>query len=40
MSLRLRLLYRRFWQPVAQSKGWPDNEITILDRTLSVPTVW
>jgi hypothetical protein len=32
--LRLRLLHRRFWQEVADSKAWPDNEIVVLDQTL------
>jgi len=30
--LRVRLLYRRFWQEVAEKKGWPDNEIVVVDR--------
>jgi hypothetical protein len=29
--VRVRLLYRRFWDEVAGAKGWPDNEITLLD---------
>jgi hypothetical protein len=29
--LRVRLLYRRFWDEVAARKGWPDNEITVVD---------
>jgi hypothetical protein len=32
--VRVRLLYRRFWQEVADSKGWPDNEIVVVDRTV------
>jgi hypothetical protein len=35
--VRARLLYRRFWQEVAQAKGWPDNEITVADQTLAAP---
>jgi hypothetical protein len=36
VRLRVRLLYRRFWQPVADAKGWPDNEIVLADRALNV----
>jgi hypothetical protein len=32
--VRVRLLERRFWQEVADAKGWPDNETVLLDRTL------
>jgi hypothetical protein len=32
VQLRVRLLHRRFWPEVAEAKGWPDNEILILDR--------
>jgi hypothetical protein len=35
-SARVRLLYRRFWQDVADYKGWPDNEIVIVDRRLTL----
>jgi hypothetical protein len=35
--VRLRLLYRRFWQVVADEKGWPDNEITVVDQTFAAP---
>ncbi|HEV3084461.1 MAG TPA: multiheme c-type cytochrome [Gemmataceae bacterium] len=31
--LRVRLLYRRFWQEVAETKRWPDNEAVVLDKT-------
>jgi hypothetical protein len=34
--LRLRLLYRRFWQQVADEKRWPDNEIVVAERQVSV----
>jgi hypothetical protein len=34
--LRLRLLYRRFWQQVADEKHWPDNEIVVAEREVSV----
>jgi hypothetical protein len=32
-QVRVRLIYRRFWQNVAVSKGWPDDGITVLDKT-------
>jgi hypothetical protein len=31
-QVRVRLLYRRFWQEVARTKQWLDNEILIIDR--------
>jgi hypothetical protein len=31
-EIRVRLLYRRSWSQVAESKGWPDNEIVLDDR--------
>jgi len=34
--LRVRLLYRRFWHDVAETKGWPDNEIVVADSWYSV----
>jgi len=37
--MRLRLLYRRFWDEVAKTKGWPDDDIVIVDRTLHVPAL-
>jgi hypothetical protein len=30
--LRVRLIYRSFWQEVVESKGWPNDEITVFDR--------
>jgi hypothetical protein len=30
--VRVRLLHRRFWKDVADTKRWPDNEITVVDR--------
>lgn len=35
-SVRVRLLYRRFWQTTADAKGWTDNETTVhqLEREL------
>jgi hypothetical protein len=42
--LRIRLLYRRFWPEVKQSKGWPDDSISLIDQSLAVnpqePTRW
>jgi nitrate/TMAO reductase-like tetraheme cytochrome c subunit len=34
--LRLRLLYRRFWQQVAEEKHWPDHEVVVAEQELSV----
>lgn len=36
--VRVRLLYRRFWEEIAHDKGWPDNEVVVLDESLEVPT--
>jgi hypothetical protein len=33
--VRVRLLYRRFWPEVAASKGWPENETTVVDETVA-----
>jgi len=30
--IRVRLLYRRFWAEVAESRRWNDNEIVVIDR--------
>jgi hypothetical protein len=41
--VRVRLVYRRFWPEVADAKGWPDNEIILVDQTLTAagaPTRW
>lgn len=35
-SIRVRLLYRRFWPEVANSKNWPSDEIVIVDETRSL----
>jgi hypothetical protein len=32
-QLRVRLLYRRFWQGAGETKGWADNEIVIAEET-------
>lgn len=34
--LRVRVLYRRFWQEIADRKQWPDNEIVVLDRSIDI----
>jgi hypothetical protein len=31
--VRVRLIYRRFWESVRLSKGWPNDEITVVDKT-------
>ena len=31
-QIRVRLLYRRSWPQVAETKDWPDNEIVLIDR--------
>jgi hypothetical protein len=33
-KIRVRVLYRRFWEEVRRSKGWPDGDITILQREI------
>lgn len=33
--IRVRVLYRKFWEEVAATKGWPDNTIVVFDRTIS-----
>ncbi len=32
--LRVRLSYRRFWQEVASTKGWADNDLLVYEREL------
>ena len=32
--LRVRVLYRRFWQEVARVKGWPDRDLVVLERLI------
>jgi hypothetical protein len=31
--IRVRLVYRRFWESVRLAKGWPNDEITVVDKT-------
>jgi hypothetical protein len=33
-QVRVRLLHRRFWPAVVQSKGWPDDMITVVDQVV------
>jgi hypothetical protein len=35
--VRIRLLHRRTWPEQAEKKGWPDNELTIVDQFLELP---
>jgi hypothetical protein len=32
-QMRVRLIYRRFWHEVMVGKSWPDDAITVLDKT-------
>jgi len=34
--LRLRLIYRRFWPETAKAKGWPQDDIVVIDRDFLV----
>jgi hypothetical protein len=34
--VRVRLIHRRFWPEQAAIKGWPDNEIMLVDHTVAV----
>jgi hypothetical protein len=34
--VRVRLLYRRFWEPVARRKGWPDTDLVVLERSYRI----
>lgn len=36
-QVRVQVIYRRFWQEVAESKQWLDNETIVIDRTATVP---
>jgi hypothetical protein len=35
--LRVRVLYRRFWQEVARAKGWPDLDLVVLEQSFPAP---
>jgi hypothetical protein len=32
--LRVRVLYRRFWQEVTRSKGWPDEDVVVAEQNV------
>jgi hypothetical protein len=32
--VRVRIIYRRFWDATARIKGWPDGDLVIQERTL------
>jgi hypothetical protein len=34
--VRVRLLYRRFWEEAAILKNWPDNETELVEQTFSI----
>ena len=34
-SIRVRLIYRKFWHDVAVAKKWPDDEIVIYDQVFN-----
>jgi hypothetical protein len=36
VSVRVRLVYRRFWDVVAQSRAWADNELVVFEETRHV----
>lgn len=36
-SLRVQVLYRRFWNSVAEQKQWPDDTITVYDQFIRGP---
>ena len=35
--VEVRVLYRRFWEEVSRSKGWPDPDVAVLRQDVSVP---
>jgi hypothetical protein len=36
-SVRVRVLYRRFWDEVRRTKGWPDDTVTVVEQTTHLP---
>jgi hypothetical protein len=36
--VRVRLIYRRFWEKVSRTKGWPLTETVVRETTLTVPS--
>jgi len=35
--ITVQLLYRRFWQEVADARGWADNDLLIYSSTIALP---
>ena len=35
--VKVRVVYRRFWQEVVQSKRWPDKDVSVWDEDVAVP---
>jgi hypothetical protein len=35
-KVRVRVVYRRFWEEVARSKNWPDRDLLVFERTFDV----
>ena len=35
-KIRVRLIYRRFWKTVADDKGWPNNDILVVDKRVTL----
>jgi hypothetical protein len=35
-QLRVRLIYRRFWEEVARLKSWPDRDLVVFEQTFPV----
>jgi hypothetical protein len=35
-SLSVRMIYRRFWQAVAIEKGWPSDDIIVIEKEIDV----
>ncbi len=33
----VRVIYRKFWQEVARTKGWPDDDLVVAERRLRLP---
>jgi hypothetical protein len=36
-EVRVRMLYRRFWNEVAQAKGWPERDVVVLKTAFGMP---
>jgi hypothetical protein len=35
--VRVRVVYRRFWQETIRSKGWPDSDLVVHDESIAAP---